>query len=71
VCEVPEPEPPTLKWTVSGNNITISWDATATGFTLEVSPTVMPANWQVVPNVTGNSVTLPIGAGNQFFRARR
>jgi hypothetical protein len=61
------PETPTLVISLSGNNVTVSWPATVTGYTLKSSNTLNAPNWQPVAGVANNSVTLPIGAGNQFY----
>jgi hypothetical protein len=64
---------PTLAVTRSGNNITITWPASATGFTLQSTPVLGPgATWTTAGTGTANGsnleVTLPIGTGNAFFR---
>jgi hypothetical protein len=64
-------EPPTLKLTVSGGSITVSWAADATGFTLESNASYSSTGWSAVPGVANNSVTLTVGAGNQFLRLRK
>jgi hypothetical protein len=68
---------PRLSIITTGPNITISWPAAVSGFTLESSPNARPAGpWTTVPNVptvNGNvqSVTLSRGPGPQFFRLRK
>jgi hypothetical protein len=63
------PEPgPTISYLVSGNQITLSWPISATGYTLESSPSLAVPNWTVVGGVVSNSVTVTISSGNQFFR---
>src|SRR5207248_2344275 len=42
----PPPARPTLSVSRSGSNLTITWDATATGFTLESSPSLLNPTWQ-------------------------
>jgi hypothetical protein len=66
-------QPPGLTVVREGNNVQISWPVSATGFTLERTPSLSPANWQDVSQpvqVVGdqNVVTVPISAGNEFFR---
>jgi hypothetical protein len=65
------PAAPTLSAVRSGNQITISWPASATGFILEVTANLGSPSWTAVPGVVNNSVTVPIGAGNQFYRLKK
>ncbi|MBE0542063.1 MAG: hypothetical protein IH623_11795 [Verrucomicrobia bacterium] len=67
------PASPTLTITLVGDDARISWPVSATGFTLESTPSLSPANWQDVSQpvqVVGdqNVVTVPIATGNAFFR---
>ncbi len=70
----PPPASPKLSASASNGNISISWPATATGFNLQSTPKLgTGATWTAVSTppttVTGvNTVTVPIGAGSQFFR---
>jgi hypothetical protein len=50
------------------DKVTISWPAEATGFTLQSTSTLTNPKWAAVTGVANNSVTLAIGANNQFFR---
>lgn len=65
--------PPTLSIALQGNAVVITWPASATGFTLQSSSTLSPANWQpsgLAPTTEGdwNKATLtPEGTG-RFFR---
>jgi hypothetical protein len=63
---------PSISVTRSGTSITLSWPASAAGFILE-STTALGNNsqWVAVTGVNNNSVTIPTGAGNQFFRLRK
>jgi len=63
--------PPTLTVAVSGKNVVISWPYSYTGYTLESASTLSGATWKAVSGVSGNTVTVPIGAGNSFFRLRQ
>ena len=63
-------EPPTLTWVRSGEALTLSWPASATGFVLESSPAVAPASWSAVSGVSGNSVTVTMSAAAGFYRLR-
>ncbi|MCW5550933.1 MAG: hypothetical protein KIS67_02085 [Verrucomicrobiae bacterium] len=66
-------QPPSLMVVREGNNVRISWPVSATGFTLERTPSLSPFNWQNVPHpvqVVGelNVVIVPISADSEFFR---
>jgi hypothetical protein len=61
---------PSLSVSKDGTKLTVSWAPGATGFTLESSDSLSTPNWQAVPGVTGNSLTVDIGPGNRFFRLR-
>ncbi len=60
---------PTLSVSRSGSNLTIGWDASATGFTLESKASLSDATWTTVG--TTNPTTEAIGAGNKFYRLRK
>ena len=62
------PAPPTLSVRKAGTSLTLTWPAEATGYSLESSGNIVGGLWTAVPNVTTNSVTLPISNTNQFFR---
>ena len=57
-----------LTFTRTGNNLTISWSSAALGWVLQASPSLSSPNWQTVPGVSNNSVTVPIGSGTLFYR---
>lgn len=68
----------TLSASRSGNNLVLAWPASAAGFMVQSSDSVVPANWAdvtpqpaVVPNGNQNTVTIPIGAGNKFYRLHK
>jgi hypothetical protein len=67
----PPSERPTLSIARTGDTVTISWPANATGFTLETSPTLSPATWTPVGGVTGNSVSVPASGNASYFRLRQ
>ena len=67
---VEPPDRPTLSVTRDGGNVTLSWPASVTGFTLETSERVPAATWTPVPGVANNSVTLPSTAASSFYRLR-
>ncbi len=60
---------PKLTVSRSGNNLTIAWEAAATGFTLESKASLSDATWTTVG--TANPTTEAIGAGNKFYRLRK
>lgn len=60
---------PTLKIAVSGSKITLSWDASAAGFTLESKDSLSDSNWATVG--TANPTTLTIGAKSKVYRLRK
>jgi len=62
------PTPVEVSFTHSASGFTISWPSTATGWILQSTTSLNPPSWQPVPGVVNNSVTIPIGSGNQFFR---
>lgn len=68
-------EYPAFNYVRSGNNLVISWPAAATAYTLEGTTSLTPpVIWTPVttpPALTVGDqkvITLPIGAGNEFFR---
>ncbi len=63
---------PKLTITLNGNQATISWPTDAVGFTLESTGSLTSPNWAPVSGVTANnSVTVTVGAANQFYRLRK
>jgi hypothetical protein len=71
VIEVPSTEAPTLSLTVSGDNVVISWPATATGYTLQSATVLTSSAWTDISGVQNNSYTVSKSAGNQFFRLKK
>ncbi|MCZ7635115.1 MAG: LamG domain-containing protein [Verrucomicrobia bacterium] len=68
---VEPPARPTLSATRAGGNVTLSWPASVTGFTLETSERLPATTWTPVPGVANNSVTLPTStAASSFYRLR-
>ena len=70
------PGSPKLTLTQSGNNYILSWPSSSSGFHLELNTAVANnAGWSTVPQtqVTNGatiSVTIPVSAGNSFFRLK-
>ncbi len=58
-----------LSVAVSGSNVVLSWDAAATGYTLESKTSLSDATWTTVG--TANPTSVAIGTGNKFFRLRK
>ncbi len=63
----------TLAIARAGNQVLLSWPATATGFVVQSTPSLNNPQWSVVDaiiEIAGNRqvVTLPIGADTRFFR---
>ena len=58
-----------LSVAVSGSNVVISWNAAATGYTLESKSNLSDASWTTVG--TANPSTVAIGTGSKFFRLRK
>jgi hypothetical protein len=65
------PTLPTLAFNRTGTMVTMSWNAANTGFSLESTASLSTPTWSPVPNVVNNSVTITIGAGNNYFRLKR
>jgi len=67
---------PSLAVARSGNNLVISWPASAVGFGLESTASLSPANWSPVttpPVVVGNQVTVTVGMSGSatFYRLKK
>jgi hypothetical protein len=65
-----------LAVTRSGNNVVISWPATATGYVLEFTPSLVPATWSLVTTpqvIVGDRVTVTVAASGKttFYRLRK
>ena len=65
---IPPATPPSLTITKNDAQVVVSWTAGATGYVLQSASTLTNPAWAAVPGVTGNSISLPIGANNQFYR---
>jgi hypothetical protein len=67
---VPAPgEAPTLFIQSSKLDVVLSWDATASGFTLEQTDNLSAAVWTPAP--TGNPVMIAATNGTRFYRLRK
>ena len=55
----------------AGSQVTVSWPATAAGFSLESAASLPSNNWTPVTGVQNNSVTINAGAGAQYYRLRK
>jgi hypothetical protein len=73
VATVPTPGSPSLSVARSGTQAVVSWNASATGFVLEQSSTLLPGSWSASSaNLTTNggviSVTVPATSGYNYYR---
>ncbi|HEX7470539.1 MAG TPA: hypothetical protein VF437_07395 [Verrucomicrobiae bacterium] len=63
---------PTLTITHSGNSVKVLWPYPSTDWTLQQNPDLTTANWSTSGGVsndgTNNFITIPLPAGNLFFR---
>ena len=66
---IPVPHPKLIT-SLSGNNLTISWDAGVTGFNLESTASLMNPIWSPVSGVINNSVLVTIGPGSRFYHLK-
>jgi hypothetical protein len=62
---------PTLSYSRSGNQLTLSWPQAVNGFTLESSASLRPASWTAVSGVSGNSVTITMNDNMRFYRLKK
>ena len=63
---------PRLATALSSHNLTISWDAGATGFVLESTGTLTNPIWTAVPGVLNGSVTAKTSANSAaYYRLRK
>jgi hypothetical protein len=59
---------PVLTVARSETGVNLSWPGEVTGFVLESTEDLSNPVWTTVPGVADNSVTVPVEAGNRFFR---
>ena len=70
--EIPGSAVPQLAVSASANgSVIISWNQSATGYTLESSPVLPAKSWTTVTGVENNRVTISSKSGTQFFRLRK
>jgi hypothetical protein len=62
--------PPSIRFSLAGKNLLLSWPAATTGFMLESTGSLSPPSWNPVSGVVSNSVTVAITDGSQFFRLK-
>jgi hypothetical protein len=60
---------PTLKIAIAGSTVTLSWDSSFAGYTLESKAALSDATWTAVG--TANPTTQTVGAGSKFYRLRK
>ncbi len=64
--------PSALRVVRNGGQVTLSWDASATGWTLDSASALVGQTWLPVDGVSGNAVTITLPAtGQSFFRLRK
>jgi hypothetical protein len=63
--------PPRLTILDNGASVNVSWPAGVTGFTLEMSDTLAPLQWNTAPTGTTNPAVIPSSGNTRFFRLRR
>lgn len=63
-------ELPAVQFSLTGKQLTLSWPADATGFTLESADALPATTWSAVPGVVNNRVTIDVSAGTRFYRLR-
>jgi hypothetical protein len=68
VSQVPPVLNPALAITRTGSDVTISWPANLTTFTLQSTPSLKPANWTTVNGVANNSITITAPADTKYYR---
>jgi hypothetical protein len=68
---IPVTQPPKISYQKVGNQMTLTWPVSATGYTLKSSATVGGPYTTAVPGVVNNSAVVTVGAGSQFFRLEK
>jgi len=69
---VTPPTPPTMTFGLQGSTLTLGWPKEAIGFKLQSSPVLPATAWQdVAGSDATNSVSVTIGAGNQYYRLKK
>jgi hypothetical protein len=63
--------PPSLSYSLAGNQLTLFWPADATGYTLEYTESLPATSWTAVSGVVNNQVTVDVSVGKRFFRLRK
>ena len=56
---------------VMAGQFVLNWPLTSTGYTLESTSSLAAGPWTPVAGVVNNSVVVPVGTGNTFFRLRK
>ncbi|MBL9129024.1 MAG: hypothetical protein JNL97_15350 [Verrucomicrobiales bacterium] len=62
---------PALTVNRTGQELTLSWPASATGYVLESTTSLKGGTWQAVPGVSGNSHKVDVSGGSRFFRLKK
>jgi hypothetical protein len=64
----PQAPSPTLSFALNGKQLTLSWPADTTGFTLQGSPDLSAGSWTAVEGVVNNQATVDVSTGKKFYR---
>jgi hypothetical protein len=62
---------PTLSYSLTGKQLTLSWPADVVGYTLEYAEVLPATSWLPVSGVVNNQVTVDASTGKRFFRLRK
>ena len=54
----------------SGTNVSLSWTGGAAPFVVEQTASLQPASWNGATTTSAQTVSIPIGPGAKYFRAR-
>jgi hypothetical protein len=62
---------PGLLFSLSNNQLTLTWPASSAGFTLEYADALPALTWIPIPGLTTNSTAIPVTNAHRFFRLRK
>jgi hypothetical protein len=63
--------PPSLSYSLAGDQLTLYWPTEVTGFTLEYAESLPATSWTPQSGVVNNQVTVDASSGMRFFRLRK
>lgn len=64
----PQTPAPMLAFGLNGKQLTLSWPAETSGFTLQWSPDLTAGSWTAVEGVVNNQATVDVSTGKKFYR---